>query len=197
VINWTEKVKEKLHDREDRDVRDPEVFSSYYAGYCPRQIYIRKMRLSDMDLSGLGAVKMGSLIHEWLEDSIEDVEFEKQFTLVEDGLRIEGRADAVDDNAVYDFKSTASLNYTDKPEHRRQLMVYMKAFNKDRGKLVYLSKKNLEVEEVEVEYDEEVYRKWLRSIKRLGMLLFLLVSQNLLVRFLLRSVVVGYVKTKK
>ena len=161
MIDWENVITETLNqDREEKEPSLDNTFGVYYAGYCPRQIYLSKTRLKDFPRAALGSMKVGTLFHNYIEENADvDVDFEKEFEFEEDGLVIRGRADAVGEDAIYDFKSINGMQYVDDAAHRNraQLNVYMKAFGVDKGKLVFIDKGKMYVKEKSYEYSQDVY----------------------------------------
>lgn len=165
MIDWSEVVDKKLEEGNSvRKELDASKFHASWLGKCERQIYNSKVGLSEFDRHALGSMKVGTLIHSWFEDDVEleDVENEISVSqnLVHDGtkLKLVGRFDAADDEAVYDFKTTAGIRYvrnSPKDYHIAQLMCYMFCTGREKGKLVYVSKTDMEVVEHEVEFEQE------------------------------------------
>ena len=142
---------------------DPlELFHPSAAGYCKRQIYLKKRDMKRYDDYVKGAMKVGSVIHEDIQDIDfgRDVEIEKEveYNPSEYPHYYKGKCDIYDPEAdvVYDIKTTANMKYTDKPHHRAQLQIYMKALDVDRGYLLYVSKKSHAKNElIEVKRDDD------------------------------------------
>jgi len=120
-------------------------FSSYYAGKCKRQILRSKLGEKGSDIKGSVYMKFGSIIHEWLEDI--DIEAEKEIKkrIEHNGIRVSAKADLLTEDYVADYKTTRNFRgLKNKIErHRPQINIYMKAFDRDKAKLVYLNKYHL------------------------------------------------------
>ena len=181
-MNWTEIIENALTDG-DRDPDTSNKFRSHYAGNCKRQIYLSKLDLKEVPLQGKIAMRIGSEIHSWLE---EDVEFpdgyhsEMSYTQSYQGLILTGKADVVTPDEVVDFKTRKGFHYMDsaKDGYHPQVNLYMWAFNKNKGRLVYINKipdentiKNVVREQV-LQYDQkkfeetlDKYREVLEAIK--------------------------------
>ena len=165
MIDWSEVVDEKLEEGHSvRKETDVNKFHASWLGKCKRQIYNSKAGLSEFDRHSLGSMKVGTLIHSWFADDVElegvDNEISVSQELVHNGerLKLVGRFDAADEEAVYDFKTTAGIRYvrnSPKDYHIAQLMCYMYCTGKRKGKLVYVSKSDMEVVEHEVHFDKE------------------------------------------
>lgn len=157
MIDWADLIERRLHienDDESHVENDAFTFHASQLGKCKRQVLRSKFGLEEHDTETLGRFALGTLIHSWIEehfaDRIDGVEFE---TYIEEwhepGVRIVGHADVYDEheNAVYDFKTRSGWYNFDPPvdRHMDQLALYMDALDAERGKIVYISKKTLEV----------------------------------------------------
>lgn len=162
----------------------PDVFHPSGIAPCHRQAFIRKLGLDSQDTTSLGVFKVGTLMHEWMEDEVskelpDSVEQETPIEYVADnGIKFKGHADGFDPvgEVVYDFKSTSKQayggedSYPDdfdgvKEDYLNQLHVYMKALGVKRAKLVWMNKKDFavrtypETEGEFIEFDEERWQK--------------------------------------
>lgn len=155
LTDYSEEIQAALERENDPTSHvepEPDVFHPSQLAYCKRQCYLSKLGLTD-NTEILGTFKTGTLIHEWIEDhvapNLPDLEFEKPVHAEVGGITITGHADAVDpeNSVVYDFKSRASWYRFDPPtpRHVNQLQLYMAATGMDYGRVVYVSKKDLEV----------------------------------------------------
>lgn len=157
MINWSDLIARRLHldeDPESHTELDEFTFHPSSAGRCKRTIVKSKFGLEDHDTETLGAFRVGTIIHNWIESNIDlethGIEYEKEVTLErEPGIRFRGRCDVWDpyEDAVFDFKTRSSWYKFNPPNdaHITQLAIYMAALNADYGQIVYISKKNLEV----------------------------------------------------
>lgn len=164
MIDWEEKIEEKLQEdeREDKPIVDNKIRASN-SGYCLRQMFLNKTNVKEFSTYVLGAMQTGTLIHEWMEEQFQDlegVEFEEPVKFEEDGIMFKGRYDSFDGETVYDFKSQNGLSYVEdepKDQHVDQLHVYMKGLEVENGSIVYIDKGAMEVEQHEVRFDDMVW----------------------------------------
>lgn len=138
--------------------RDPSTFHPSSVGYSDWMLYVNKLGLKTKpDTELLGTFEMGNLIHEYVQDAIvdhnlldiSDAQIEVPVDFSEDGLRFKGHADLFDPDQgiVYDIKSRSSWYHFDTPvdRHVDQLHCYMRGLNAQYGKVIYVSKKDMEV----------------------------------------------------
>lgn len=133
------------------------VFSPSQVGYCKRQMYNRKMNLTDMDRYIKGILHAGTVNHFWLEHKlpamVEDrgLETERKFRNKIDipdndfDLFVSGYADAVDtEGYVYDHKFTSAPYYKKKgpsTKDKRQVMMYLYSLDDvHTGRLEYVKR---------------------------------------------------------
>lgn len=161
-IDWKAQLARTLHvnnDDESHTERDSVRFHPSQLARCNRQALISKFGLEEHDTTTLGVFQVGTLVHEWLEEEMDDrvpgahveIPISKEYRrpgysgLVE----VVGTADVYDehDNVVYDWKTRGGWYKFDPPSERHldQLTLYMDALDADAGQVVYLNKKNLEV----------------------------------------------------
>lgn len=153
LTNWEQVVQNALESVNDPDShveRNPDVFHPSQLAYCIRQAYLAKLGLKD-NSEILGIFQTGSLIHEFLEEHA-DVEGAIQEHPVEyevDGIHIKGTVDYYHpvDDVVVDWKSRGSFYRFSPPSdrHLNQLTLYQAALGKPEARIVYISKKDLEV----------------------------------------------------
>lgn len=157
MIDWESKLERKLHVDENGDSHteyDTNTFHPSQISRCKRTCVKSKFGLDEHDTSTLGTFRIGTIIHEWMENSyrgkIDGVEFEHPVQYESDnGIKFVGNCDVYDshENAIYDFKTRSSWYRFDPPDesHLDQLTVYMAALDADYAQVVYISKKNLEI----------------------------------------------------
>lgn len=156
MIDWNEAFEEMMeHDEDPNSHRelDPWVFHPSQVGQCKRQCYLSKLGLEKHDPPQMGAFKTGTIIHEWIEETLpeirEDTVQEAPIEHEVDNVTFVGHADCVqfldDLTAVYDYKTKGSFYYYDPPcdRHIDQLTIYMDAIGAEVGQIVYLGKKKL------------------------------------------------------
>ena len=68
---------------------------------------------------------------------------------------------------VDDLETAVKNGWIPKLEHRAQLNVYLRAYPKSLGVLLYIDRSDFSMEEFVFEFDEELYRKTLERAKRL------------------------------
>lgn len=157
VINFADRIRDALLAQRDPDSHrelDPRVFHPSQIGYCKRQAYLSKLGLKD-DSDILGMFHTGTLIHEFMENVVgadhlpDHVALEQAVEHEVDGIKFVGHADCYDpkQGVVYDYKSRGGWYNFDPPtqRHTDQLLVYMDALGARDGRVVYISKKDLEV----------------------------------------------------
>lgn len=147
---------------------NPQTFHASTIGHTRRKMLISKCGLETHNVGTLGTFKTGELIHEWLERNLEldGAEMELPVETTTDGIRFVGTADCVDheNNMIFDFKSRASWHQFNPPVQRHidQVLVYMKCLGFSHGKIVYISKKDLEVrtwpQEGAFQFDPDRYK---------------------------------------
>lgn len=157
--NFNEEIQEALHRATDDGShveRDAEtIHPSQLASPCRRQAYVSKFGLKDQS-EWLGALHGGTLIHEFLEESLREkyadtdrnLRFEMPAECELDGINIVGTADCydADHGVIYDYKTRAGLSYKFNPpkeSHVDQIQLYMAATGARRAQLVYISRKDL------------------------------------------------------
>jgi CRISPR-associated exonuclease Cas4 len=139
---------------------DPGTFHASQLPYCRRQAYLRKFGLLN-STRALGRFALGDLLHEqmrgWFETRFPHLEFEVPVSLAAgDGISIIGHADCYDprENVVYEFKSRANWWKLSRPHnrHRKQVESYLRGLDAAGGQIVYLSRKDFEVQ-----FDPQLY----------------------------------------
>lgn len=157
-----ERILDAQNDGGSHTERDTGTFHPSQLAKCPRQCAKSKLGLEEHTKETLGRFKIGTLVHEWLEDSLGErfagVEFEKPLNEtyraeIEDEGSVEfgvtGHCDVYDshENAVYDFKTRNGWYKFDPPNDRHldQLTLYMDMVGAEKAQVVYLNKADLEV----------------------------------------------------
>lgn len=171
MINWKKKIRQKAKQDERRTTMKPNVFHPSWMGYCPRSIYLSKLGAKDLN-DYAGSMRVGTIFHKWIEKEfdIEGVKQEKGGALLEDGIKFVGTCDAMDDEAIYDFKTQRYMNYVKdsaKEQHIDQLTIYMRMFNKSVGKLVYISKGDVcDIISYKIAFDENRFQSLINKAKK-------------------------------
>ncbi len=146
-----------------------ELFHPSSAGYCPRQMFISKKGLWRPVTRIKGAMKVGTIIHDWFEKNLEfPVEVKKEVNLKYDpsGYDVywKGRCDLfdVENGVVLDYKTISRLSQLT-PEysakHRDQLQIYMKALNVTDAEIVYVTKTCMDTKTISFKRDDERIEK--------------------------------------
>lgn len=143
----------------------PEHFHPSSAGYCMRQMFISKVGIREFDLPSKGSMKVGTIIHRWVQEEILSdvpVAVEKDVKSPEIlGVYFKGRIDVlVNDKVPYDIKSFGGFSLPKAPKgwHIIQLNTYMGIVGATTGYLLYISKFNLACRTFEVKFDEDLYK---------------------------------------
>ena len=159
-------IERQLHAQNDPEghiERDAYTFHPSHLAYCKRQCTLSKLGLKSPDTRLLGIFKVGTLIHEWLEETVVpdlagDVKAEtpvrtiwnvQQTHDIDNGITVTGTCDLYDpvDDVVIDFKSRNGWYNFDPPveRHLNQLYIYMDAIGAEYGQVAYIAKGDMEV----------------------------------------------------
>lgn len=183
-IEWTETIEEIMRAEEDPDSHrelDPWTFHPSQVGNCKRQCYLSKLGLDTMNAVSLANVKIGTLVHEWLEERMpelrDDVVMEVPIETTIDGIDFVGHSDCVqftdEGQIVYDFKTKGSFYKYNGPRssHLDQAQVYMNALEANQGQIVYLSKKRLfNTDRDEEQHWSQTDRYWIETAPKNGLM---------------------------
>jgi len=161
------KLIEKYLDKKQEDdsskhlpLLDNEFYASSVGG-CPRLIYYSKVFPDrKKDPKSLKVFVLGNLVHDFLQKEVLSGESEVPLVIETKGVKIKGRLDQVDDNFIYEIKSVSTLRFVkEQPQkhHVLQLMLYLKAFKREKGKIVYVEKNTFDIIEHEIVFDEKIY----------------------------------------
>lgn len=155
-----------------KENRKPEILPTYYfrgsaIGLCLRQLYISKCGLNSFPDTALGSMKVGTIIHEWLQKNLEITEPEKEIRYTyqlenKPEINFSGHIDGIHNNIPVEFKTTRSLKYIkNHPSefHIAQLTSYLHGLKEKIGKLIYIYKGDLSTVEHMVEYDNEYFKE--------------------------------------
>lgn len=165
------KVFEKLKEgKNDEHVTDLSEWHPHRACYCKRQLLVRKCGFTELPIQALSAMKGGSLIHEWMEFVGEEDKFEAEKDLEGEfhGVKFKGRADLIGPEAVYDFKTTGNIKYTDgaKEKHERQLEIYLRLAGREKGAIAYIDRRYPHnIKQYKVEKSDERFRSIVENVK--------------------------------
>ncbi|WP_338067370.1 CRISPR-associated protein Cas4 [Sulfodiicoccus acidiphilus] len=134
---------------------------------------------------------LGTVLHELIADLLKREESVRVSTEVpiriphptNHEIVLSGRADdlivveftreryLVEVKSVDDLQEKLRKKYLPRLDHRAQLNLYLKAFPKSRGILMYVDRSNLDIEEIQLEFDEELYKRTLERVERIHELL--------------------------
>lgn len=130
---------------------DPGTFSASQIGFCPRQLYLAKLGLTN-DANQRGKYRSTAVLRNYLVERLAErnphLEAEPRGSVQEGSVRFVGRATFYDpaEDAVYALKFRNGW-YKFSPPNRRhldQLYIYMACLDAGAGQLVYLSKNDIQ-----------------------------------------------------
>lgn len=184
MINFEEVVREMLAaDTSDFFERDPGTFFASHMGFCLRQLYLKKLGLTE-NSELRGQFKVAQLIQDYLEGQLGDhdsqLETKVSLQIEENPVRFIGRCNlySPDEGVVYSLKVRNGWYNFSPPvdRHIDQLHIYMRGAGVDRGKLVYFSKNDIaDIQEWPtsngqppyVEFDPERYKRLVAKANRI------------------------------
>ncbi len=154
-------------------------------GMCIRRSYYSYGLPKPTERSALRIFALGNSVHSFIAEALKaskefsTVEEEKPIKIQHNGpdgsFSIYGRIDdyvvtkAGSKKIIIEAKSVGDINRVEKPEmkHVMQIMLYLAAQEADYGILVYADKKNLEIRQFRVDYDDGLYRKVMSRFEEL------------------------------
>ncbi len=165
----------------------PKRIGSYYPseiGMCIRRSYYSYIIPKETEPSALRIFALGNNVHSFIAAALKDsdqfvqVEEEKpikiEYSDASTSFSIYGRIDdyVVTKNGkkiIIEAKSTGDISKINQPDpkHVMQIMLYLSAQAADYGILLYADKKNLELRQFRVDYDEAINRKVIDRFKDL------------------------------
>jgi len=176
-------VDKLIDDYLAREVEEREIGVYYPSeiGFCMRRNYYLYTIPKQYEASTLRVFKAGELGHlfvgEVLKQSLEEVKLEYPIILtsLEKDWTIRGRLDSFiifrveDEVIVVELKTVSNLYYIQQSneahwEHVLQIMPYLKAVKARRGIIVYVDRRNLRTKYFEVQWDEAIYKHFLRRV---------------------------------
>lgn len=188
MIDFTKKIEEALHEQNDETSHrelDAHTFHPSQMAMCERQMYRSKLGIAKHDTKLLGIFRVGTLIHEWIENNVANdlplVEFEKHLEKTYHNeqfpVTITGHCDVLDryNGIVYDFKTRSSWYKFDPPTQRHvdQLLIYMDMADVDKAQVVYICKKDMEVktypENDTMEFDTGRWNEIMKKAERVSL----------------------------
>jgi len=176
MIDITKSIRTRVLE-DNYGKNDPiDLFHPSSAGNCERQIFLSKLGVKLFSEEVRGAMQIGTVIHEWVQDmeEVKDNFFIEQVHVLEipnTKLYFQGKIDLKDKKTGYviDIKSIKNLFYAKfKPmtHHVAQINVYMAMANVIKADLVYVQKHNLETKTHTVNFDKILLEETFEKIKR-------------------------------
>ena len=168
-----------IDDHLDEEAR-PKKIGAYYPseiGMCIRRSYYSYISPKPTEPGALRIFALGNNLHAFIADVLKKSD---EFSFVEDekpiripykdektSFTIYGRIDDfvitknTNKKIIIEAKSVGDVTKVNEPEtkHIMQLMLYLSAMEADYGMLLYADKKNLDIRQFRVDYDNTVYNK--------------------------------------
>lgn len=166
----------------------PKKVGAYFpseSGMCIRRSYYSYVSPKPTDPAVLRIFALGNSVHSFIAEALKasdifsKVEEEKSLKInYEDpdtSFNVYGRIDDyvvtkdTGKKIIIEAKSVGDINRVSEPEpkHIMQIMLYLAAEQADYGLLVYADKKNLNIRQFRVDYDDALYRKVMSRFKDL------------------------------
>ena len=165
----------------------PKKIGSYYPseiGMCIRRSYYSYFIQKPTETTALRIFALGNKVHEFIAKALKEsesltiAEEEKPIRIgykdEETEFMIYGRIDDYVETKngkkiIIEAKSTGDITKVTGPDpkHKMQISLYLAAQPADYGLLVYADKKNLEIKQFKIEYNEEEYKKVIQRFKDL------------------------------
>ena len=162
------KVKQQSFSSSHRPLALNEFYATQIRN-CNRMVFLIKKfgYKEDMNLSKF--YEVGHIIHEYIQKNLFDKSIQKEVSnqLKHNNIIIRYRIDGLDDKNIYELKS---CSYQPKePEFRDilQLNLYLFHHPEKIGRLIYISKFNLEIIEFEINFDKEIYSKSMLKFEKI------------------------------
>lgn len=160
------KIKEALIFFDYKHRGPKEIYVTEAIG-CPRKLFFNLKFNASPVVDSIDAV-LGKLIHMALPKVLKDVlkaDFEVPMEYdLGNGWVLKGRADAVDEENVYEFKFSSVYSQI-KPIYYAQSNMYAYILNKKRYYLIIIDKKTFNVDITEGETDEKAFQSIIERIK--------------------------------
>ena len=140
---------------------------------CLRRSYYEIIKGVDIKYKLSKPLLIGSAMHKYLEYLINkykdvigmDIEAEKHVEFVHRGWKIVGRADAVTDKEVWEFKVTSKTHKVPSLIHIAQANLYAYLLNKDIIRIIYF--RNNKIEEFVYQYNPRLIDMFFKRLDRL------------------------------
>ncbi len=153
-------------------------------GSCLRRSYYSYIMPKPSEPKALRIFALGNNVHSFIANALKSY---NDFAVVEEEkpVHIDYRDDdtsfsvygRIDDylvtsdgkKIIIEAKSVGDINKVNEPDpkHLMQIMLYLRAEEADYGLLVYADKKNLDIRQFRVDYDDELYNKVISRFKDL------------------------------
>lgn len=178
MIMWSDVIDGYVEKDAKSNDRPAPARCMFYASAlygCLRQAVKYKAGMIRFPISARKSMLVGTILHRWINDiaiseGVDGVDFEKEVTLRLGDCIILGHVDAFDGEVVYDFKTTKNLDYVKRygmhDGYRMQLSAYAHALGVDRARIVWIDKRDLRVDEYDVEpmYTKAELGEFCRSV---------------------------------
>jgi hypothetical protein len=197
-MNFEKTIYDTLQSEADQDSHteyDAYTFHPSQAAMCKRQMVLSKLGISKPSPKLLGIFRVGTLIHEWLEENLpanldtSNIEVERSVstTLATDSklpdIEVVGHSDLYipEKDCVVDYKTQSGWYYFDprkhkveneKRRHLAQLNLYMECIGAQNGKLVYIDKGKFEPRQYPqdnsefIEYDARLVEEIVTNVSK-------------------------------
>lgn len=156
-------LRKKQEERQaSRTPYPDDVWAASSAGKCVRQLWFQKKDPKEPDDALLRIFAVGEILHEWFQENIYNKGTAEERVILSDrGILIRGRYDYEDEHEVVDFKTCSRLppKGDAKKHHKYQMAIYLKALGRSKGKITYIQKNDLKVDDRVVEYSDDLYEK--------------------------------------
>lgn len=156
-----------ISEKEKKDVHkpcEPNEFYASSAGMCPRSLFLEKKhgrREPNNDLKKI--FLLGNILHDFMQENVlVHGKSEEPIRIETHGIVIRGRLDFIDDESIWELKTIKDVSYVlhePNEHHVLQLMLYLNALKRTKGKLVYMEKNSFKIAEHDVLFDETMYAK--------------------------------------
>ena len=147
------------------------TFNYFYVsqvGTCNRMLYFIKKFGYKFDIKITKFYQIGRILHEFIQKNLFDnsMETEIPLTINFKNLIISGRIDCIHKNEIYEFKTASYLPKEPIKKDILQLNMYLSQHKDKTGKLIYISKMNLDSLEFEFKFDQKLYELSLQKFEK-------------------------------
>jgi CRISPR-associated exonuclease Cas4 len=162
--------------------REQNVFYPSELSYCLRRNYYLYKKPKELTLEVLKIFESGILVHNWFTNvlmnyfqkgKIKVFDYEGKCDYVEKEFTIKGRFDDIialelnGETKLIEFKTVRNLDFIDEPKdhHFMQINFYLKFLGLDKGYIVYVDRRNLNLKSFEVFYSEEKFNELIKRAR--------------------------------